>query len=639
MVFSLPWWVAAAGLSLGAYLVLRIEPSLALASTVVVANTLALGATVLASWIVRTRGGGVGWGIGLLFGLFVAGVSRGVGAGSRVAEPWVTESRSVDAVWLDFQVVGASTPGPSCLVAAELIGGGRREVVLAVPPGACPLAEGESFRARLPPDPPRWPGDPPRSSSRPIVLDFVGPRHGTRSSYWAAVASLRQRAWDLSRGDGSRAFLAASLLGLRSALSSEERRSLRSAGLGHLIAVSGLHVGLAALLVQRGLVAMLLRIRAPIAWGVMLSWFPTVAYIGLTGAAAPAVRAGIMVLLTSLGQVVGRPVHGLHTLIVAATLMLAVVPEWIVDPGFQLSMVAMGAIVMAPPGVALVEQTWRVSWAILPFSIAHFQDANVYGVLANLLALPVFTLWIAPIGALGWILTPIWGTAALEPASWGAAAILRVAEVLSAWPQVGLPALALGCAVAWSVRFAWGRLAEVPRAWPSSWALVATGTAAFWVSRPTPPVDPDTWWAVGRAERPTVVTLDELGRACIDEPVGAGGAGRLAALLAAMGARSVGSVTSQKSGPHLDALVHRLAQETRWEPASVPCTRPDRELVTQAMRACSRRHGGASVAASGSTLSPIYQCYEQDDWSSVRISSVQGWTHESRPRRTRPTAD
>jgi predicted membrane metal-binding protein len=53
----------------------------------------------------------------------------------------------------------------------------------------------------------------------------------------------------------------------------------------------------------------------------------------------------------------------------------------------------------APPG--LLRQSWEVTWATCPIGLVHFGEAAAWGVLSNLIAVPVFTLWVLPLGALG----------------------------------------------------------------------------------------------------------------------------------------------------------------------------------------------------------------------------------------------
>ncbi len=116
-----------------------------------------------------------------------------------------------------------------------------------------------------------------------------------------------------------------------------------------MIAISGLHVGLAALVLQRVLRTLTATWTRGIEISLAASLAPVVGYVVLTGAGPPAIRAALMLGLGSLGAWVGRPTQGRTILAIAAALMLVAHPPWLVEPGFQLSVAAMLALVALPP--------------------------------------------------------------------------------------------------------------------------------------------------------------------------------------------------------------------------------------------------------------------------------------------------
>src|SRR5690606_5487895 len=124
---------------------------------------------------------------------------------------------------------------------------------------------------------------------------------------------------------------------------------------GHLLAISGLHVGIAALIFA-AIIRRVIAFWRPrrIAWGAALELAPVVlvivAYVLATGGAASAVRAGIMAMSACLGRVAGRPIHRPTVLLGTAASMCAWRPEWLFDPSFQLSFAALIAISRLPPG-------------------------------------------------------------------------------------------------------------------------------------------------------------------------------------------------------------------------------------------------------------------------------------------------
>ena len=202
-------------------------------------------------------------------------------------------------------------------------------------------------------------------------------------------------------------------LGLRSALSPEQREHLRASGLGHLIAVSGLNVAIAAVWLQfvarRG--ASLLGVSP--ARACALAWLPLWIYVGLTGGAASAVRAATMLTVVDLGTVVGRPTHGPATLSLVAAAMLLWQPSWLFDPGFVLSVAAMAVIVSAPRELGLWATSWRISWVTAPPSVLFFDVTPLHGLLGNAIALPLFGL-LMPIALIACVVPGQFGALALS---------------------------------------------------------------------------------------------------------------------------------------------------------------------------------------------------------------------------------
>ncbi|MEX1361936.1 MAG: ComEC/Rec2 family competence protein [Nannocystaceae bacterium] len=533
-----------------------------------------------------------------------------------------------------LEVEGASHPGGRCRVRVRSAG---VSLWLDAPPQACPLAQGQHVRVlaeRLHRHAtPELPGDPSPAAlarSRGAValatVDRVWPAGGEPSAYWGWVARQRQRAWELTRGDRAASFVVASSLGVRSALAPADRNALRRAGLGHLIAVSGLHVGLAAwalLMLSTRIGARFGRVRS---LGVLGSWLPLVAYVLLTGASPPAVRAGVMAMGVGLGAVLGRPHHGPMLLCVTSVLMLIVRPAWASDPGFQLSVVAMASLVRAPAAESMVRQTWRVTWVVLPLSLWHFGHAGVWGVVSNLVAVPVFTLWILPWALVGWWLVPWLGGVALAPARGGAQLVLDVAGVVAGWPSppawavavTAVLALVLGLRV--GRRDAHGRLRRLGAWLPSAPLSLAVVTAVVW---PRPVLAPAglRWWVAGSSRAPAVVTVsaEDPQRGCIHEV--ALSAGRWRGLLDAMGLREVGPPLVREEGddrdwptaPHEHELRQMLRAQRRWAEDPVACASPPPPAVQPRwLDACRRRAGTRHALVAGAAEGTM--CFVAGHW-------------------------
>lgn len=134
-------------------------------------------------------------------------------------------------------------------------------------------------------------------------------------------------------------------------------RNLQQSGTIHLLSVSGLHVGF----IVFGLNLLLARLPLPKAWRLALLaggvWF----YILMTGMRPPIMRAGVMLLIYSLGQLLEAGNDPLNRLSLAGILLLMGNPYYLLDPGFQLSFAATLGVIWLYPLLKPL-RTWRVKW-------------------------------------------------------------------------------------------------------------------------------------------------------------------------------------------------------------------------------------------------------------------------------------
>ena len=549
------------------------------------------------------------------------GVVRGA-VGGGPSTPWRETSRGPAAGVRLLEVREASQPGRRCRLRVAAVGprGPGPPILLSVPRRVCPLAAGDRIAvpaATLRPSRAvALPGGSDRSrwvlgagAVASAWTDAVWPvqrGRGPVSDASRRMAELRDGAWSASRGDAAASFVVASSLGLRQALPRSDREALRAAGLGHVIAVSGLHVGIAAWLVGR----LLLRLGTALGgttWvGVVASWAFVAGYVLLTGSPASAVRAGLMAAAAGLGDALGRPAHGLVLLAAASAVMVVLRPAWLLDPGFQLSVVAMAVLVRTPADAGLVRSTWRVTWGVVPVALLHFDRVGAWAVVSNLVAVPIVTLWTLPLGLLGSLLVPWLGADALVPAAWGARAVLDVAQVVASWPAVP-PELLAGVAsvsllVTSSLRFVrrQGRpLVAMVRRWAvPPMAAVAVVLVVAWPSRGSP-APTLAWAAVGSPQRHAVVVAEDPGVACMRGSSLA--AHRWPGLLEALGVERIDALEPERraspQAPHRRALVAALrdAGLLSDDPGRV-CPGPARQHVRDRLRHCRRLAGpGAAV--------------------------------------------
>jgi competence protein ComEC len=265
----------------------------------------------------------------------------------------------------------------------------------------------------------------------------------------------------------SGAIAAALMTGARGAIPEATLTAMRDSGLAHLLAISGLHVGLVAGLLFFGIRASLalvpaLALRYPIKkWAAASAALGAFAYLALTGASVPTQRAFLMVGLVLLGILLDRSALSFRLIAWAAVVVLAVAPESLLSPSFQMSFAAVAALIAA---YEVLRDRWRrlfggrgaiggpLSWAgrqvsgaalssiiaglaTAPFAVYHFNRIAWYGLAANVVAVPLTALWIMPWALVAFALMPFGAEGlALAPMGWGIEVVLAVARQVAAWP-------------------------------------------------------------------------------------------------------------------------------------------------------------------------------------------------------------
>lgn len=228
------------------------------------------------------------------------------------------------------------------------------------------------------------------------------------------------------------AVAAALLTGHRGGISPGAMEAIRNAGLAHLLAISGLHIGMVA-----GIAFFALWFGLALLPGVALHW-PTrkiaavgalavaAGYLLLTGATIPTQRAFLMLAVVMVGVLIGRVAISMRLVAAAATVLLLLSPESLPTPSFQMSFAAVVALVAAyeawsnwrlrkqvprlvRPARALVGvgATSLIAGAATgPFALYHFQRLAMYGLAANLAAVPIVSFFVLPMGLLALFAMP-----------------------------------------------------------------------------------------------------------------------------------------------------------------------------------------------------------------------------------------
>ncbi|MEL6830885.1 MAG: ComEC/Rec2 family competence protein, partial [Pseudomonadota bacterium] len=263
----------------------------------------------------------------------------------------------------------------------------------------------------------------------------MGPRAGIGGgiSHWVATSRRRLALYVADRaGDRAGGFAAALVSGDRSLMSEQDREALRRSGLAHLMAISGLHMGLVCglvyFIVRRALgfvepLALSVFIRKPAAVAALLAGL---AYLIMSGGSVSTQRAYIMALVFFSAILVDRRALSLQSLGLAMICIVLWEPWSVLTPGFQMSFAATGALVAT-------YEAWRVrrsarqlplrgtafwfkslvvtalvsSVATAPFGVYHFDRVAALGVVANLFAMPVVSLWSAPAAIMAALLAPL----------------------------------------------------------------------------------------------------------------------------------------------------------------------------------------------------------------------------------------
>lgn len=502
------WLAVALGVGTWSYFALPVEPPSWLGAAAVGLPALA----ALWGWRRRARG------TAALFLTSVVVTAAGLGFAAAQLRATRAEAPVLETRWgpglVSGRVVSAATLPKGLRLVLD------RVTLAGIAPARTPARVRVRVRRRAPGDgsarPPDFaPGDrvrlrallfPPPAPSAPGAFDFqryawflrlgaVGialgrPQLVRRAEdrglalWWAGVRQAIAARVRAARDDGAGTIAAALLTGDRAAIPETALVAMRNSGLAHLLAISGLHIGLVAGFLFFGIRAGLalvpgLALCRPIKkWAALAALFGAFAYLLLSGATVPTQRAYVMIGLVFLAVLLDRTAMSMRLVAWAAALVLLLAPESILGASFQMSFAAVVALIaayetLAPrllrraggqqrglwrraalylAGIALT--TLVASAATSVFAIYHFNRLAAYGLAANLVAVPLMGFWIMPWGLVALALMAPLGfeRLALAPMDAGIALMLRVAETVSGWSGAvtlvpAMPAAGLALAV------------------------------------------------------------------------------------------------------------------------------------------------------------------------------------------------
>jgi competence protein ComEC len=187
----------------------------------------------------------------------------------------------------------------------------------------------------------------------------------------------------------SAALLGGLLLGERTALPPEIQDAFRMAGVYHVLAVSGFNVALVA----ASVLAVLTLARVGPRAAALGAGIAVVGFAVVVGPEPSVVRATVMGVLVLGARLLDREASVLNGLAFAGLAILVARPTDLFDPGFQLSFAAtLGIIVMPHPHGTIagaLSVSLAAQLAVLPITLAHFNQFSMIGPLANLGAVPL----------------------------------------------------------------------------------------------------------------------------------------------------------------------------------------------------------------------------------------------------------
>lgn len=271
-------------------------------------------------------------------------------------------------------------------------------------------------------------------------------------------------------------------VGLQDALSREQWRELARSGTSHLMAISGMHVGMFALVAGwlAGRLQRWRQRRGALGTGrdaaVVVGSLAALGYGSLAGWSVPTQRTAVMIAIVAAALRARRRIGAGDALALGAIAVLLLEPLAPLAVGFWLSFGAVAAILLVSTGQlarngvtrSYAQAQWAVTVGLVPVLVGSFGSVSIVAVAVNLLAIPLYTLLVVPLVIIGTALLMAWpaaGTPVLAGTAW---------LIEASWPLIAVPA-------SWSWA-TWG-VAALP---PLAWVALVIGAAAALAPLPAP---------------------------------------------------------------------------------------------------------------------------------------------------------
>lgn len=259
---------------------------------------------------------------------------------------------------------------------------------------------------------------------------------------------------------------AALIMGEQSAIPDNLQEAYRVSGLAHILSISGVHMSLLAAVVfffMRRVLALFPALALRLDTKKVAAWTALAmltVYILISGLSVPAIRSYLMIGVVMGAVLLDRTAISLHTVGWAALVLMAIYPDAVVGASFEMSFMAVLALVAVAEQVDL-RVRWRTpegKFTILPaigmilaaavvtdiaaggstaiFAIYHFNRFPTYSMVSNLFADSIIGLWVMPWGLLAGLAMPF----GLEEipvrlTGYGVGAVNAIARTVASWPH------------------------------------------------------------------------------------------------------------------------------------------------------------------------------------------------------------
>ena len=306
--------------------------------------------------------------------------------------------------------------------------------------------------------------------------------------------------------------LAAIGVGTRHLIPRENWDRYARTGTSHLMAISGLHIGLAATVAffATAFVAGVCRLRGNhLDRAIICSALVAFLYTIVSGFAVPSQRAVLMLVLAAFAFLQRRRANATHIVAAVALLVFAADPIAIMAPGFSLSFAAVVALFWSANSSSLrngrdtcaarvfefarrlINMQFALLFGLMPLTVLLFQRVAFVAPIANIVAVPIFSFFTVPLTIASMIVWPVWesaSTALLRAAGASVAVIEGLIAEFARIPGASAHVSGIGGADSryWYLVFLPALWVVLPRAWPGRW-IAPLGVAALLLHSPSKP--------------------------------------------------------------------------------------------------------------------------------------------------------